>query len=519
MLEFGFPDHIASTPAAIAIMHINNARTTVFEPPAGADADEPEPFRPLWRVWTAFVALCLLSLIAFIDSTVITTSLPTVTRELGGAGQYVWIANSYLFSCTVPQPLYGQIANIFGRRNPIFFAIALFALGSGLAGGAQSIGMLITGRTIQGLGSGGLYVLSDIIICDIIPPRYRGPYISAVLSIAAIGITIGPVIGGALVQLNWRWVFWINLPVIAAGFLAIVFALSAQQYKRSPIWLYALTRVDFIGNVIFVPLMTAIFFGLIMGGQDGMPTRLFKHRTSATGFILIFLASIIIQALGYFLPVYFQAVRGVSPLMSGVFFLPFALAIVPLSGMAGFFIGFALSAIAAGLFSTLRADSSRAAWAGYQVIAFGGTGLIFTATLPSILAALPESDVAVATAIYSFVRSLGLVWGAIMAAITFNDPTVRGALHDGGAYAHVNDIARLPERTQNQAIEVYEQALHSTWLVFVGVVCIGFLITFAEKHVELRKDHATDFALAKPRLEEDAVEKRCEGLPPGGKPA
>ncbi|KAK9419294.1 putative Major facilitator superfamily (MFS) profile domain-containing protein [Seiridium unicorne] len=539
---------------------------------SGAMMDKAESFQHSWRIWTIFLVLCMLSFMASIDSTVITTSLPTVTRELGGAGQYVWIANSYLFACTAPQPFYGQIANIFGRRNPIFVAIALFTLGSGLAGGAVNISMLIVGRTIQGLGSGGLYVLSDIIICDLIPPRYRGPYISAILSTAAIGTTIGPIIGGALAQANWRWVFWINLPVMGAGLIAIILALNLQ-YERNPSWLHALARVDFVGNAIFIPAMTALFFGLITGGQQGypwgswriilplvlgacgwaafhiyqatpicrepsMPPRLFQNRTSATGFILIFLASVIMQAIAYFLPIYFQTVKGDTPLISGVSFLPFALAIIPFGGLSGAFmsrtglyrplhwVGFALSAAGAGLFSILRADSSNGAWIGFQVIAAGGTGMVFTATLPSTLAALSESDVAVATATYSFVRSLGLVWGATMAAIAFNgqvnahldvitDQDIRRFLVDGGAYTYVfSASAELPSQTRSQVIEVYELALRNTWLVFVSVACLGFLVTFVEKHVPLRKTNTTEFGLArKPASDGKAVNGEQESSP------
>ncbi|KAK8880089.1 major facilitator superfamily domain-containing protein [Apiospora arundinis] len=553
-------------------MSIQGANPSAQGPESQVEAepnvDEPASFQHTWRIWTVFLVLCMLSFMASIDSTVITTSLPTITREIGGAGQYVWIANSYLFACTVPQPLYSQLANIFGRRNPLLVAVALFTLGSGLAGGAHNVGMLITGRTIQGLGSGGLYVLSDIIICDLIPPRYRGPYISAVLSSAAIGTTIGPIIGGSLAQTDWRWVFWINLPVMGVGLLGILLALNVQ-YRRSPSWLHALARVDFVGNAIFIPSMVALFFGLIMGGQHGypwaswrvilplvlgvvgwaifhlyeasafcrepgIPTRLFQHRTSAAGFIMIFLASIIMQSLAYFLPVYFQAVRGMTPLMSGVSFLPFALAIIPFGGLAGGFLsktgqyrplhwaGFALSAVGAGLFSMLGARSSTGAWVGFQIIASGGTGLIFTATLPSTLAALPEADVAVATGVYSFVRSLGLVWGATMAAIAFNgridahlapydDPAAHALLSGGEAYANAAGSLRdLPEPTHSLVIEVYERSLSDIWLVFVGVACLGFLVTFFEKHVELRKHHSTEFGLAKDTSSSDKAERAGE---------
>ncbi|GAB1318484.1 Major facilitator superfamily (MFS) profile domain-containing protein [Madurella fahalii] len=534
---------------------------------------ETETFQHSWRLWCIFIVLCLLSFISAVDATIVTTSLPTITREIGGSHDYVWIANSFLFASTVPQPLYGQISNIFGRRNPMLVSIALFALGSGLAGGATNSAMLIAARTIQGLGTGGLYVLSDIIICDIIPPRYRGPYLSAVLSTAAIGTTIGPIIGGALALSNWRWIFWLNLPISAVGLFAISLLLNVK-YTRCPTWLSALARVDFLGNAIFIPSMVAIFFGLIMGGTPGYPwaswriilplvlgvvgwvafhfhqaspicrepstpPRLFKHRTSIGGFIIIFLGAVILQAINYFLPIYFQAVKGVSPLVSGVYFLPFALAIIPFGGLTGLFmsktglyiplhwLGFALSAIGVGLYSILNEVSSDAAWIGFQIIASGGTGIIFTATLPSTLAPLPESDVSVATGTYSFVRSFGLVWGVTMASIVFNGqvdvrvdasatPVVHSVLADGGAYAYAATIGGegagaaafrlLPEAVRAEIIDVYVQALRVVWLVVVAVSCLGFLITFLEKHVELRKDHSTEYGL----VEEESKTTRLE---------
>ena len=542
--------------------HVPENKTQVPENKAPVKNDEPDAFQASWRIWGIFLVLCLLSFAAGIDSTAVTTSLPTIAREVGGSRQYVWISNSYLFASTVPQPLYAQIANIFGRRNPMLVAIALFALGSGVAGGASNISMLIAGRTIQGLGSGGLYVLSDIIICDVVPPRYRGPYLSAVLSTAAIGTTVGPIIGGALARVNWRWIFWLNLPVSGLGILAILLLLDVR-YRRSPTWLKALARVDFLGNSIFIPAMLAIFFGLITGGTPGhlwsswriilplvlglmgwvtfhvhqaspicrepsMPPRLFKSRTSTTGFLIMFLAAVVLQSISYFLPVYFQAVKGTSPLISGVYYLPFALAIMLFGGLAGLFMsktglyrplhwaGFALSAVGVGLFSILDEKSSRGAWIGFQVLASGGSGLVFTATLPSTLAALPESDVAVATGTFSFVRSLGLVWGVTIASITFNgqidahigiiaDPAVRRLLADGAAYSYaagsgnsrLGGISALTEPSRSQVITVYVYALRVVWQVLVGVSCVGFLVTFIEKHVELQKAHSTEFGLAK----------------------
>ncbi|RDL36453.1 MFS general substrate transporter [Venustampulla echinocandica] len=465
------------------------------------------------------------------------------------------VINGFLFASTATQPLFAQVSNIFGRRNPILFALFLFALGSGIAGGAQNPATLISGRTIQGLGTSGLYVLADIILCDIIPPRYRGPYLSSVLSMAAVGSTVGPIIGGALAQVDWRWVFWINLPVSALGLVIILLCLRVK-YPPTPNWKQALAEVDFTGNGIFIPSIIAILLGLVMGGsqfpwgswhiivplvlgclgwaafhlyessprfckQPTMPPRLFKHRTSAISFVLIFLGSIIITATNYFLPVYFQAVKEVSPLDSGIYYLPFALAIIPFGGLGAAFIsktgqyiplhgiGFALSAIGTGLLSTLDASSSPGAWIGFQIIASGGSGLVFTSTLVSALAPLPEEDVAIATGTYSFVRSFGFVWGLTITSVVFNsqidrylwivdDASVRSLMANGQAYAYANrgTFNALSTTTKSQVIEVYVKALQVIWIIVAAFSCFGFLCIFAEKHVELRKEKGNEFGLA-----------------------
>jgi hypothetical protein len=213
-------------------------------------------------------------------------------------------------------------------------------------------------------------------------------------------------------------------------------------------------------------------------------------------------------------------------------FLPFALAIIPFGGLTGVFmsktgmymplhwVGFAMNAIGAGLLSTLSASSSTAAWVCFQIISSGGTGIIFTATLPSTLAALPESDVAVATGTYSFVRSFGLVWGVTMASIVFNnqvnshlrtigDETIRGLLANGGAYSYASGgfISELPHDTKAQVIDVYAKALRVAWQVMAAVSCLGFVCVFLEKHVELRKDHVTDFGLVEERKQDLEVEE------------
>lgn len=526
-------------------------------------------FRHNWRIASIFIVLVFLSFLSALDSSIITTSLPTITHEIGGEREYTWIVNSYLFASTVPQPLFGQIANVFGRRTPFFVSLGLFFLGSALAGFARNAAMFIAARVIQGVGSGGLYVLPEIIMCDLVPPRHRGPYLSALLSAAAIGATIGPIIGGVLAQADWRWIFWINLPVVAVGIVFMIWLLRLK-HTRNQTWKAALSRVDFLGNAIFIPSIISIFFGLILGGnstsgypwdnwriilslvlgvfgwivfhihqaspicrEPSMPPRLFKHRTSSVGFLMIFLISTFSQAIAFFIPIYFQAVRGTSPLVSGVNYLPFALALLVLAGSAGGFLsktglykpvhfaGWALSAIGAGLFSMLDEDSNTETWAGFQILAAGGVGFIFTVSLPSTLSALEEGDVAVATGTFAFVRTFGFVWGVTMASIIFNsqvnsrldtidDPLVRQYLADGAAYAYAagredgsGSISGLSETSRSQVISIYVQALRTVWLTYIGISCVGLLSTFIEKQLDLRREHETQFGLAENEATQD----------------
>ncbi|KAH5740175.1 hypothetical protein HBI18_048600 [Parastagonospora nodorum] len=504
------------------------------------DNQETQPFKHTWKLWCIFLVLCLFSFLSALDGTIITTSLPTITGAIGDSsdGLYVWIAQCFIFSSTAPQPLYGQIANIFGRRNPFLFAIVLFALGSGIAGGATSPAMLISGRTVQGTGAAGLYVLSDILICDLVPPRYRGPYLTAVL---------------ATQQYTWRWIFYLNIPISVFGFIIMILLLKVN-HVQSASWAQALAKIDYLGALIFIPSCIAIFYALITGGvqhpwsswrvilplvlgivgwavyhvqqahcaNPSTPPHLFTNRTSATGFALVFLSSLAMYTISFFLPIYFQAVKLLSPLTSGVYYLPFALAIMPFAGGSGWalskwgkyiplhYAGTALVAIGAGLFATLDENSSRAAYIGFQIIPSAGIAMIYTATLPSTLAPLDEKDVATATATYSFVRSFGFVWGVTMGGIVFNgqvnarshlvqDASLRDSLRDGAAYAFAAGRSSLSSMidpsSQLQVTHVYAKALRVVWLVVMAVGLLSFVLVPAERSIELKKENNTEFGM------------------------
>lgn len=176
---------------------------------------EPRSTGPkTWRFWAIIVALSITGLMSAIEGTIITSALPTITNALGGGDAYIWVPNAYLLAQVAILPLAGQASNIFGRRHLLLGSVALFTLGGGLSGGASSMDMLIAARTIQGLGGGGINLLMETIVTDIVPLRERGQYMGIVGIGAIVGATVGPFLGGLITDhASWRWCFYINVPI------------------------------------------------------------------------------------------------------------------------------------------------------------------------------------------------------------------------------------------------------------------------------------------------------------------
>lgn len=158
---------------------------------------------------------------------------------------------------------------MFGRRIPLISSVGVFALGSGLAGGAHNTGMLISGRTIQGVGAGGVYVLLDIVCCDLVPLRERGKYLGLMFSWAGVAAALGPPVGGALAETDWRWIFYINLPIcgLALGGLLMFMKVRTGTLiaeESSPTAKFG--RLDIVGNALFACSMISLLMGLVEGG-------------------------------------------------------------------------------------------------------------------------------------------------------------------------------------------------------------------------------------------------------------
>ncbi|KAK8013169.1 major facilitator superfamily protein [Apiospora marii] len=472
-------------------------------------------------------SMAVASLLAGLDATAVSTAMPSMIHDLGTSQGYPWIANAYLLTSTAFTPLFGQTADLFGRRALTVAVLVVFAARSAIAAPAPTLGVLVLGCAVQGVGCGGLNALVEMVVCDLVPLRERGRFMGFVFAVYAVSTTVGPLVGGALATYaTWRWIFYLNLPLAGLTLAMVLLSLGALP-QGSGVSTSSLRRVDWAGNCLLPEPTT--------------PLRLFANRTSLVGFWCAFVHNMLVYWLLFVPPVYFQAVLGASAFRSGVDILPTAAVCMPFTILSGgvmskvgryrplLVLGFAFFPIAIGLFTRLDEETSTGYWAGIQIIGALAIGIVTPVTLPTILTPLPESDVAIGTATWAFMRGFGTIWGAAIPLAVFNSHAnslvdVRLAGHDharallanGGAYtlaaggslySALGCLGEDDAGLEGVVKSIYVDSLRLCWQVGLAFALVGFLLTFVVEEVPMRTELETEFGIAggqdKPRGGDD----------------
>lgn len=490
----------------------------------------------------------------------ISTALPTISRSLGLGPSSSWVATAFLLASIVFQPLFGQLADIYGRRYLMMVAVVIFGAGSAIAGYANSLAVLIFGRVVQGIGSGAIDLFAELVLCDIIPLRKRGHYVAIKAAVYALGTTVGPLLGGVFAQTNWRWCFAINLPVCVIALVLMWFwlQLKSGNSRKGRTLGQQLGRVDFVGIALLTTAVVLILCALslagtvyswsdpaivvsVTGGFSGiiafiiwqrsrrcrhpiMPPHVFSNRTTTTALFITAVHGFITYGFQFYLPPFFQALLGASPSQSGVLILPCSLTIVVLAALGGpllakfgqyrlmHLVGFTL--MVAGLLPCiLYVDSGLVSlWIILSFLIGTGSGLIVSTTLPTVLVELTDKENAAATGSWAFLRGLGSLLGVAIPNTVFNaqfamaldsmdDSLTKDELSNGQAYEHASTafISQLDGTVKPQVINAFTTSFELVWAVFLALAVVGLLATFLERQVGLRRSLDSDFGLKRVR--------------------
>jgi len=489
------------------------------------------------RIWIIFGALIAGMLLSSLDQTIVSTAMPTIVGQLGGVDHQVWVTTAYLLATTIVMPVYGKFGDVLGRRRLFLVAIALFTIASIGCAFAGDFTQLIIFRAMQGLGGGGLMILSQAIIADIVPASERGKYLGplgAVFGLSAVG---GPLLGGFFVDhLTWQWAFYINIPVGIAAFAIAWFTLKLPNKK-------ATQPIDVLGVIFLSAFTTCLIFFTDFGGDAehgwdavetwmfgiGMllaallfvitearakdpiiPLALFKNPTfiNATA-IGLTLGLGMFSAIG-FVPTFLQMSSGTSAAASGLLMLPMMVGLIGTSIVSGILItktgrykmfpilGTLLVAVAMVLMTTLTAETPIWLICVFLFVFGAGLGLILQVVVLVAQNSVPAAQIGTATSTNNYFREVGASLGVAVFGTIFTTRLTENLKEVfTGAGASASDAAgaastidpqtlsTLPDAVRDGIVVAYADALAPVFWYLLPFIAAAFILSLFLKQIPL----------------------------------
>ncbi|MBF6195726.1 MFS transporter [Nocardia sp. CDC186] len=423
--------------------------------PSTAPAAVPESLGA-GRLAAVLAAVGIPMFMVTLDNLVVTNALPVIRTELGASlADLQWFVNAYTLSFASLLLTASALGDRLGRRRIFLLGIAVFTLASAVCALATGPGMLIAARAVQGFGAAGVMPLSLTLLSAAVPEKMRSAAIGIWGGIAGLGVALGPLIGGAVVEgLSWQWIFWVNVPI---GLVVLPFTLRVltESWGGS-------RRVDLLGLLLSAGGVLAVVWGVIHGAEDGwtspgvlsalvggavllgclivwelrapepmLPLRLFRSRAFRVSNVTGFTFSMGVFGSIFLLAQYFQIVQGYGPLQSGIRTMPWTMApmvVAPLAGLIVDKVGarallttgqMALAVALAWMAAVTSVDASYLSFVGPFVLGGIGMGLTFAPSATVVMAAAAEQDRAIASGTNNTLREIGVAMGVAVLASVF----------------------------------------------------------------------------------------------------
>ena len=484
--------------------------------PAGASTPRTDHALHGRALALVFFGLLLAMFISSLSETIASTALPTIVGDLNGVEIMQWVSTAYILSSTLVMPIYGKLGDLIGRKHLLMAALTLYAAGKVVCGLAMNMEMLISGRLVSGLGGGGLIILSQATLSDVVPPRKLGTYMGIIGAVFAVSNVLGPLMGGWFVQVTgWRWIFWFTVPVALLAVAVLGFTLPHDARalgKRRLDWpgMMAMTvavtslvlamawggtlipwgSLPFVG-LVALAVAAAVVFVLLerRAAEPIIPMGLFRNRNfvlcSVTGLLL----NISFMGALNYLPTYFQIVDDLSPEVAGLVCTATSVGILITSTATGWVASktgrykgmlVAMCVVSTvGLFLLSRMRVHEALWVPvlYLFVLGFGMGLGMQLLVLVVQNEFPHAMVGTATAANNFFRQIGASVGTALVGALF---TMRLTTDVAGKLTHVDNLSlatltpqivdALPASAQSVIAAGYSDALLPLFLWFVPLM-------------------------------------------------
>ncbi|KIX09015.1 uncharacterized protein Z518_00093 [Rhinocladiella mackenziei CBS 650.93] len=429
----------------------------------GGAADDAAEYPGPLALTLIVLGICLSVFTISLDRNIITTAIPDITARFHSYDDIGWYGSAYLLTASAFQPVYGRIYMSFATKSSFLTALVIFEIGSLLAAICSSSSLLIVGRAIQGLGSAGLLTGAFVVGTHSVRLQHRPVLFAAVGILYGVGALCGPLLGGTFTDtIGWRWCFWINLPIGMVTFVTVCLCFkgkSPSSTMSGTPFTHRVIQLDIIGNIILLGAMTMLFLALQFSEQQYswssarcigllcgfgvttlifvawmlyrgdaalIPPRIIRQRTVAAscGAAVMIYGALLVHS--YYLPIWFQAIKGTSAIHSGVNMIPYMVANALFSLLAGVFVsknglfappailGCAIGTVGSGLLATLTESSPSSHWIGFEILVSAGLGMAIQQGFSAVQAMLPLDEVPIGTAAVVASQSLG---GAVFVSV------------------------------------------------------------------------------------------------------